>query len=886
SAEPTPGESAEPTPPTEKSDDIVIFYTNDVHCGYENYPKLATLKKAAEAAYNNVILVDAGDSIQGAPIGTISTGEYMIDIMNYVGYDVSTIGNHEFDYGMTRLFELITLADFPFVAANFMDLTTDPAEPVLEAYKVIDAGDVKVAFVGIATPESLFKSTPTYFQDENGDWAYGFAHSDGLAGLVPVVQAAIDAAAAEVGADGYVIALGHMGVDESSSPWTSTELIAELSGLDAFIDGHSHTVMAGNTVKDKDDNDVILTQTGTKLANVGKMVITADGITTELIALGDDVAEDADTKAFIDDIVEEFDADLQTVVAHTDYDLVINDPTTGNRIIRSRETNLGDLCADAYRAQLGADIAFVNGGGIRATIAAGDITYGQVLTVHPYGNMACLVEVTGQQILDALEWGAQGVTLDGTGELGGFLQVSGITYTIDPNIPSGVTRDEDGMWTGYEGTHRVSNVLVGGVALDLTKTYTLASHNYMLKNGGDGYAMFGTDNVTILRDEVMIDNQVLINYLQQNLNGEVTEDYSDPYGQGRITILSAYDYYVEADKGYEADFEVDENGYLVYNVKLSDLGDEQFISALEFAVFWNPEQLEIRTSRNGIALNTQPDEDGESSAVSPTLNNDADVGWTRYAIATSYGMVAPEDGIVLTLKFKVKDGVEDGTQIDIRLDEFKLTLVDKTEANINIDDKTVGTYDGYIIAGDKPVDKSALITLDTNYDAIMADEDLEIAADGMNLPEGTPWLTQAQHDANVAALAAAQAVIDDPDATQEEVDAAYDALLAAFQQPAVVELIWTTLNTYIEGADEFREGDDYLNATEEEKAAYEAAIAAALALLDNPEATQYMIDKAVEAITSAIYYITGETATYLVFAGIAILAILGLALVVRRRYNH
>ena len=503
------------------ADEIVILHTNDVHCSYEAYDKVAALAKDAD------ILVDAGDAIQGGVIGTLSKGEYIVDIMNEIGYDAAVPGNHEFDYDMDQFLKLAKeKAEYPYLSANFVDKT---GKPVFDDYKLFDVDGKKVAFVGLTTPETFTKSTPTYFQDGNGNYIYGFCEGGNGQELYAAAQKAIDAAEA-AGAD-YVIGLGHLGIDGESSPWTSKEVIANTTGFDAFIDGHSHSTFA-ETVKDKAGNDVAFAQTGTKLANVGKITIKADGtITCENIDLAN-VTADADTTAYIAGVTEKFDALQNTVVAKTEVELTING-ADGKRAVRSAETNLGDLCADAYRVMLGADVAFVNGGGVRANLAAGDITYGDIVNVHPFGNEACLVKVTGQQIKDALELGASAYP----GESGGFLQVSGLTYTIDSTIPSSVVRDEKNMFVKVDGAYRVSDIQVGGQPLDVNKTYTLASHNYMLKSQGDGYAMFGTDNVEIIKDCVMIDNQVLINYIVEELNGTVGQEYAAP--AGRITIVTA-----------------------------------------------------------------------------------------------------------------------------------------------------------------------------------------------------------------------------------------------------------------------------------------------------------------------------------------------------------
>lgn len=508
---------------TPAAKDIVILYTNDAHCGIEDgmgYQGLSAAKRALLAAGNKVLLVDNGDAVQGDTIGTLSKGEYIIDIMNKLGYDVATPGNHEFDYGMDQFNKLVEKADFDYISCNFVD---KDGNPVLKPYVIKEADGVKIAFVGISTPKTITTSTPTYFQDGNGNYIYGFMQDDTGEKLYTAVQSAVDAARKE-GAK-YVIAMAHLGIEADCQPWTSSDVIVNTSGIDVMLDGHSHSTIAGDIVKNKEGKDVILTSTGTKLANIGCLTITADGkLSTALI--NDDGMSDtiAEIKSGYEEIVN-------TVVASTKVELTVNDPVSGERMVRRQETNLGDLCADAYRAMSGADIAVVNGGGIRVSIPAGDITYGQIIAVHPFGNEMCVVEATGQQILDALEMGAR----NAPGECGGFLQVSGMSYEIDLNVEPTVEVNADGMFTGVPGEYRVKNVKVGDEPLDLAKTYTLASHNYMLKSAGDGMAMF--QGCTLLQDSVMIDNQVLINYIVDVLGGVVGEDYADPYGQGRITVI-------------------------------------------------------------------------------------------------------------------------------------------------------------------------------------------------------------------------------------------------------------------------------------------------------------------------------------------------------------
>lgn len=524
----TPAETAAPAEVSAYlglDNDIVILYTNDVHCGVDDnlgYAGLATVKNALEAQGKHVVLVDNGDAVQGDTIGTLSNGEYIIDIMNEIGYDVATPGNHEFDYGMDQFFALTEQANFPYVSANFVD---NDGNTVLDPYVIKDVAGVKIAFVGISTPKTITTSTPKYFQDDNGNYIYSFQQDETGEKLYAAVQSAVDAARAE-GAQ-FVIAMAHLGIEEDCSPWTSSEVIVNTTGIDAVLDGHSHSLIQGEKVKNKDGAEVLLSSTETKLAYIGCLTIKDDGsMSTTLIS-------DNGMKDFIGGIQEEFEELVNTVVASTDVDLIIKDPASGERIVRVSETNLGDLCADAYRAMSGADVAIVNGGGVRADIPAGDITYGQIIAVHPFGNEMCVVECTGQEILDALELGCSKLPA----ESGGFLQVSGMTYTVDLNVESSVKLDENGMFVSVEGDRRVTDVTIGGEPLDPEKTYTLASHNYKLKDCGDGYSMFA-DNV-FLQDSVMIDNQVLINYIVDVLGGTVGEEYADPYGQGRITIIEA-----------------------------------------------------------------------------------------------------------------------------------------------------------------------------------------------------------------------------------------------------------------------------------------------------------------------------------------------------------
>ena len=524
----------------ERSADIVILFTSDVHCGVDQgfgYAGLQQVRDYLVASGNEVILVDDGDNIQGEPLGTMTKGEVSIDLMNKMGYSVAIPGNHEFDYGMEQFLALAERADFDYISCNF----NKSGELVFQPYVIRELDGLKVAFVGVTTPETLTSSTPRYFQDENGEFVYGFFQDESGEGVYSAVQSAVDDARAE-GAD-YVVVMGHLGNEEACRPWTYDDVISNTNGIDVFLDGHSHDTDQV-IMKNKDGEDVLRSACGTKLACIGWCRIDTEGkISTGLYtwnnsdpvpALLGIQNEMSEAVAASTDTLNE---KLGEVVASSQVDLTISDPVEVDangrpiRMVRRAETNLGDLCADAYLNQSGADIAFVNGGGIRTNIAAGDITLNDILKVHPFGNAMCVIEVTGQQILDALEWGARAIP----SENGGFLQVAGLSYEIHSYIESSCVADENNMFTGVEGEYRVKNVMVGGEPLDMDKIYTLASHNYMLLEHGDGYTMF--DGARILQNSVKLDNQVLIDYITESLGGVIGPEYEELTGQGRIVIV-------------------------------------------------------------------------------------------------------------------------------------------------------------------------------------------------------------------------------------------------------------------------------------------------------------------------------------------------------------
>ena len=558
--------------------DVAIIYTNDIHTYIKNrdqndekkaknlsYSAISALKEDIEAQGKEVILADAGDHIQGTAYGDMDKGATIIQMMNETGYDIATIGNHEFDYGIARLLELINKAEFSYLSCNFYE--TDDGQLVLPAYKIIEKGGVRIAFIGISTPESITKSTPTFFMDKDGNLLYNFYSGEDGSELYDSVQKTIDEVKPQ--AD-YVIALGHLGVEISSVPYTSRELIQHTHGLDAFIDGHSHTLIEHEYVKDSKGKDVLLTQTGAYFKGVGVMTIAKDGtISTEVLH------EYGRQNEFVTETeqgwIKTIDEKLGEKIAVLDSNMVVMDPKNpAQRIVRCQETNLGDLTADSYyyffnkKLKMDCDIALSNGGGIRNGINAGDVSYFSAKTVFPFGNQICIVETTGQQILDALEKGAifAGVydeTKHIPAESGAFFHVAGIKYEIDSTVESSVQVDENGIWLGAPtGKYKVVNLMVYNRStneyepIDLEKTYRTASTNYTLKKLGDGMAMF--KGIVPILDFVGEDYIILADYLKSFKKGKdkfphistansplrsyknYLIDYENPFGSGRIEI--------------------------------------------------------------------------------------------------------------------------------------------------------------------------------------------------------------------------------------------------------------------------------------------------------------------------------------------------------------
>ena len=524
----------------EKNGEVYILYTSDVHCGIDQgfgYVGLKQVRDSLEQQGYETILVDDGDSVQGEFIGTLDEGESVISLMNDLKYDVAIPGNHEFDYGMDTFLGLTKKADFPYISCNF----THEGKLVLEPYVIKEAAGMKIAFVGVSTPDTITTSTPSYFKNEKVEYVYDFMKDETGQKLYDAVQKSVDDARKE-GAD-LVYLMGHMGNSAGSSPWNYADVLSHTSGIDVMLDGHSHDTDQV-VMKNRDGKDVVRTACGTKLEAIGYSRIAADKTVAEtniwswlnlksavnLLNIQNDMTEK------VDHALSMGKEKLSKVIGTSEVNLTINDPVekdrAGNpiRVIRTAETNLGDFCMDAIREETKAQIALLSGGCIRKDISKGDITVEDIYNNQPFGNHICVIKATGQQVLDSLEWGVHTIP----DEFGGFPQVSGISFEVDTSVKSGCQEDDSGMLTGIEGERRIKNVLVDGKPIDPKATYTVAGVDYCLLDNGDGYTAFNGAEMVEYSEKT--DAQVTFEYIQNKLGGVVGSTYADPYGQGRIVI--------------------------------------------------------------------------------------------------------------------------------------------------------------------------------------------------------------------------------------------------------------------------------------------------------------------------------------------------------------
>ena len=522
------------------SKDIKILFTSDVHCAIDRgwgYGGIWAVR-AAFSRNSHVLLVDDGDAIQGEPVGLLTKGGAIIDIMNATGYDIAIPGNHEFDYGLDRFLELAGQADFPYISCNF----NKGGELIFPPWVIREFDGTRIAFVGVTTPLTIRESTPKHFMDDVGNYIYGFCQDETGEGVYQAVQRAVDSARAE-GAD-YVVVMAHMGNESEVTPWKYSDVIANTTGIDAWLDGHSHD-MERVVMKNRAGRNVIRAACGTKNGFIGMLTISKyGGMRADLLPWIADISapkllnlSNPATEA-VAAVKGALDEELQTVLATATADLVIYDPVARMdddrplRIVQNAETNLGDLCADAYLSHFdGADIALVNASGLRANLDQGDISCYDVLRTLPFGTKLDLIEVTGQQVLDALEWSVHAIP----GEFGGFEHVAGLTYTVDAHIPSPCVQDEAGLFVRVdaEKPRRVGDVQIGGEPLSPEGKYKLVTNDFILLDG-NGFTMFRNAPLLESGEE---DSRALLDYITGPLGGVIGEAYADPYGQGRMTAI-------------------------------------------------------------------------------------------------------------------------------------------------------------------------------------------------------------------------------------------------------------------------------------------------------------------------------------------------------------
>ena len=500
------------------TDTVVILYENDVHCAVEGYSKLAAMKNELSETYTNVGVVSVGDFVQGGTLGAVSKGEYIVNLMNRVGYDAIALGNHEFDYQLPRLNELNAMSNTKFISCNFQKIGEDKS--YFEPYTIVSYGNVDVAYIAITTPETINSSSPAQFKNDKGELIYTFNESK----LYDIVQTNINAAET-AGAD-YVIALSHIGYDESGNLADITDVIENTDGFDVVLDAHSHSVIEEKVIKDKSGDDVLLTSTGTKFEYIGKLTIKNGAFDTELVEVESYTKTDPVVDPYITEINENYAQLGNRKIGESKVEFITHDKD-GNRLVRNAETNLGNFCSDALRVMTGADMSFVNGGGLRAPMESGDITFNDIFSVFPFNNQIVTAEISGQILIDFLEM----AVMNYPEEDGSFPHMSGVTFSVNKSIPTSVKVDENGFFEKVDGAYRVYNVKVldktSGEykALDPNGKYVLAGFNYFLLDFGGGMTMF--KDAKIFDAEGTLDVELLENYIVEHLDGVISEEYAE-----------------------------------------------------------------------------------------------------------------------------------------------------------------------------------------------------------------------------------------------------------------------------------------------------------------------------------------------------------------------
>ena len=545
---------------------VMVLHTNDTHTHIDDgrvaFSEIAAEKARLESSGENVILVDAGDYVQGTALGGYDSGRSAVEIMNAAGYQVATLGNHEFDYGIDAMFANAQRASFRTVSCNFIhrDSASDPGRLVFPSYAVVTSGAVRVAFVGVTTPTTLVSAKPSTFLDQTGSYrAYDFIAGERGEALYAAVQNAVNEAARH--AD-YTIVLGHLGISPDCADYMSTDVIAHTTNFVALIDGHSHSEYTGSRIRNAAGQDVILTQSGSYLGLLGCLTF-EDGrcvMAGTIYTRGEKEQKVVEMEKKLTMVVEQR---FGVKIAHAPVSLCSYIPGTNERLARKDNCSAGDFVADAAwwyancKENRSCDIALANGGNVRADIPKGDITLKDLRTVQPFGGDIGIVEANGRQIIDALEFGAQAV---GEGEFGGFMHVAGLAYTIDTTVKSSVRVDATGTWLSgpTNGIYRVRNVRIYDrktkefVPLDPNGIYRVVGNAFNLVEGGDGFAMFRSAKK--VENGLCMDYLVLAEYAKAfrhdakssptissansplALLANYPLDYESPRGSGRITI--------------------------------------------------------------------------------------------------------------------------------------------------------------------------------------------------------------------------------------------------------------------------------------------------------------------------------------------------------------
>ena len=522
---------------------IVILYENDAHCAVEGYARLAGQRDAERQHTPYVAVVSSGDFAQGNTVGSLTKGEAIVRIMNAVGYDYLTIGNHEFDYTVPQMQHLSEMLTAKTLCCNFSRYEQDnddkddrDDDDLYPAYEVKDFGGTKVGFIGVATPSTFRSSTPTYFIDDNGNLLYNFHQTD----TYECVQEAVNDAREE-GAE-IIIVLSHLGDDPEVA--YSRGLIAATHGIDVVLDGHAHHVLNERLVNDRGDS-VTLSSTGTKFAYIGRLTIDTDNrVTTELLPISDCHRVNQAVQDTVLAIQQELEARVNAPVGTTAFALADRD-NQDNRLVRKQETNLGDFMADVARYTTGANIGVCNGGGLRAGLYNETITFGNIVSIWPFNNTMRVVECTGQQLLDAFEVSAANLPR----ENGDFMHVSGLRYTINPHVPTSVIWDDNRMFNGVGKTRRIAKMevfmLAGGESDKLpyeqrgtwqqvnpNAVYTIGGQSYIIACSGAS-GMFAKMRLLPVEGEPVNDVDAVCAYIQA-MGGTINDVYRRP--QGRITI--------------------------------------------------------------------------------------------------------------------------------------------------------------------------------------------------------------------------------------------------------------------------------------------------------------------------------------------------------------